>query len=71
MTPTTWRLTLHITDGQLVTYALSRATWDGPVKRGLGIEIVSSCRPEELHRVLDAVADHLLHEPPLGQEKLL
>jgi hypothetical protein len=70
MTNGTWRLLLHTTNGQLVTYTLSQHHWHGPVRRSTGIEIMSSCRPDELHAALDEVADFVLHMPPWGQPPL-
>jgi hypothetical protein len=46
-----------------VTYTLSSQTWDGPVRRSGGFQLMSSCRPDELPSVLDQVADLVLHLP--------
>jgi hypothetical protein len=63
MTPHTWRLLLHTTGNGLVTYTLSSQTWDGPVRRSGGFELMSTCHPDELPSVLDQVADLVLHLP--------
>lgn len=70
MTAATWRLLLHTTAGQQITYTLSQHHWDGPVRRHTGIELLSTCNPAELHAVLDEVADFVLHQPPFGQMEL-
>jgi hypothetical protein len=68
MTNKTWRILLHATDGQAVHYTLSSADWDGPVRRGHGIAVMSSCRPDELPSVLDSIADYVLHEEPFSAQ---
>jgi hypothetical protein len=70
MANSTWRLLLHSTNGALVTYTLSEHVWEGPTRRTHGIELMSTCRPHELHAVLDEVADYVLHRPPFGQDPL-
>ena len=70
MTNTTWRLLLHATDSGHLTYTLSAHHWSGAARTSSGIELLSTCRPAELHQVLDQVADVVLHAPPLGQDPL-
>lgn len=70
MTPHTWRLLLHTTDGLLITYGLSQWSWRGSARVSGGLELLSTCRPHELGRVVDQAVDAILHLPPYGQPPL-
>ena len=63
MTTHGWTLTVHTSDGQTVAYTLSTHSWDRATRWGHGIQLLSNCRPDELPKVLDTVADYILHEP--------
>jgi hypothetical protein len=67
MTAATWRLLIHATGPSLITYTLSEHTWEGPVRKGHGITLMSTCRPDELAQVLDQVADLVVHAHPLQE----